>query len=79
MRGHIVQRSKNKGTWSIIIELDKDPATGKRRQKWVTFQGSHAGAKKQLTELLLYVDAGERYLLSNHLSFLKPNTIKTLH
>ena len=29
MRGHIVQRSKNKGTWSIKISTGKDPATGK--------------------------------------------------
>ncbi|MFC1847669.1 tyrosine-type recombinase/integrase, partial [Chloroflexota bacterium] len=57
MRGHIVQRAKNKGTWSIVIELDKD-ATGKRRQKWVTFQGSHTEASKRLTELLHQLDTG---------------------
>ncbi|MFC2041745.1 tyrosine-type recombinase/integrase [Chloroflexota bacterium] len=57
MRGHIVQRSKNKGTWSIVIELDRD-ANGKRKQKWVTFQGSHAEAKKRLTELQHQIDTG---------------------
>ena len=46
MRGHIKQRSQ--GSWSIIIELGKDE-TGKRKQKWITFHGSHAEAKKKLT------------------------------
>ena len=57
MRGHIVQRAKNKGTWSIVIELNKD-AIGKRRQKWITFQGSRAQAEKRLTELLHQLDTG---------------------
>lgn len=57
MRGHIVQRSKNKGTWSIVIELDKGP-DGKRRQQWTTFQGSHAEAQKKLTEILHQRDTG---------------------
>ena len=30
MRGHIKQRSK--GSWSIVVELDRDPATGKRQR-----------------------------------------------
>ncbi|HEX76206.1 MAG TPA: site-specific integrase [Dehalococcoidia bacterium] len=58
MRGHIVKRSKNKGTWSIVIELDRDSTTGKRRQKWFTLQGSHKDAKKKLTELLHQLDTG---------------------
>ena len=58
MRGHITQRSKKKGTWSIVLELGKDAATGKRRQKWVTFQGSQKDAKKRLTELLHQLDTG---------------------
>lgn len=35
MRGHITQRSKNKGTWSIKIALGKD-GSGKYRYKWYT-------------------------------------------
>ncbi|MFC1962327.1 tyrosine-type recombinase/integrase [Chloroflexota bacterium] len=83
MRGHIVQRSKNKGTWSIVLELDKDAVTGKRRQQWVTFQGSHAGAKKRLTELLHQQDTGSyvapgkttvsEYLKSWLAEYVKPN------
>jgi len=57
MRGHIVQRAKNKGTWSIIIELDKD-STGKRKQQWTTLNGSYSDAKKKLTEMLHQRDTG---------------------
>lgn len=32
MRGHI---RKYKGRWAGVIELDRDPVTNKRRQKWV--------------------------------------------
>lgn len=58
MRGHIVQRSKVKGTWSLVIELDKDPITGKRHQQWITYQGSHNEAKKRLTDILHQLDTG---------------------
>ncbi len=57
MRGHIEQRSKG-STWSIKIELDKDPATGKRRQQWVTVRGSKKNAEKKLSELLRQLDTG---------------------
>lgn len=57
MRGHIEQRSKG-STWSIKIELDKDVATGRRRQKWVTVRGSKKDAEKKLSELLRQLDTG---------------------
>lgn len=55
MRGHIVQRSK--GTYSLVIELDKSPE-GKRRQKWITVKGSKKQAEKKLTEILNKRDTG---------------------
>ena len=58
MRGHITQRSKHKGTWSIVLELDKDAATGKRRQQWVTVQGSKRDAEKKLAEILHQKNTG---------------------
>lgn len=57
MRGHIVQRSPNAGTWSIVIDLDKD-ASGKRRQKWLTFKGSSKEADAKLTEILHQLNTG---------------------
>lgn len=56
MRGHIVKRSKNKNTWSIVIS-DRDD-TGKRKQHWVTFEGSKREAEKHLNELLHQMDNG---------------------
>ena len=56
MRGHIKQRAK--GTWSLIIDLGRDPATGKRRQQWSTVRGTKKEAEARLTELLRQVDTG---------------------
>jgi integrase len=30
-RGHLTKRSED--SWSIVVELERDPTTGKRRQK----------------------------------------------
>ncbi|MGD0780760.1 MAG: tyrosine-type recombinase/integrase [Dehalococcoidales bacterium] len=58
MRGHIVQRSKYKGTWSIKIATGKDPATGKYKYQWFTVQGNKKDAEKRLSELLHQFDTG---------------------
>ena len=57
MRGHIVKRSKNKGTWSIKISLGKD-SSGKYRCQWYTVQGSKKDAERRLSELLHQQDTG---------------------
>ena len=56
MRGHIKQRSK--GSWSIVLELGRDPSTGKRRQQWVTVRGTKKEAEKKLAELQHQMDTG---------------------
>ena len=33
MRGHVRKRGER---WAFVVELGRDPATGKRRQKWVS-------------------------------------------
>ncbi len=58
MRGCIVQRTKNKGTYSIKISLGKDSATGKYKYQWYTVQGSKKDAEKRLSELLHQLDTG---------------------
>ncbi|MBM3131830.1 MAG: site-specific integrase, partial [Chloroflexi bacterium] len=55
-RGHIVTRYKN--SHSIVIELGRDPATGKRKQQWVTVKGPKKEAEKKLTEMLHQLDTG---------------------
>jgi len=56
MRGHIKQRSK--GSWTIILDLGRDPATGKRKQQWVTIRGTKREAEKKLAELQHQLDVG---------------------
>src|SRR5438128_468489 len=46
MKGSLIQRSK--GSWSLKIELSKDPATGKRKQKWITIRGNKKDAEREL-------------------------------
>lgn len=49
MRGYLNQRSK--GSWTIWLELPKDPATGKRQRKTFTVKGSKREAEKRLADL----------------------------
>ena len=56
MRGHIKTRSK--GSWTIIVNLGRDPATGKRKQQWVTVRGTKKQAETRLAELLNQMDTG---------------------
>ena len=56
MRGHIKQRSK--GSWSIVLDLGRDPSTGKRKQQWVTVRGTKKQAESKLAELQHQMDTG---------------------
>ena len=50
MRGHLKKRSKN--SWTIVLDRGRDPATGKRRQQWVSVKGTKRDAERKLAELL---------------------------
>lgn len=56
MRGHIVKRYEN--SYSVVLNLGTDPATGKRKQQWVTVKGTKKEAEKKLAELLYQLDTG---------------------
>ena len=56
MRGTIKTRSK--GSWTIILDLGRDPASGKRKQKWLTQRGTKKQAEAKLAELLHQMDSG---------------------
>ena len=56
MRGHLVKRAK--GSWSIVLDLGRDPSTGKRRQQWVSVKGTKKEAEAKLAELLHQQDTG---------------------
>src|SRR4051812_21879488 len=50
MSGHIRQQSK--GSWELKFDLGRDPVTGKRNTKYVTFKGTKRAAQAELTRLL---------------------------
>lgn len=62
MRGHIVKRYK--GSYTIVLSLGRDPATGKKKQQWVSVKGTKKEAEKRLAELLHQLDNG---------TFMKPS------
>ena len=64
MRGHIIKRAKD--SWSIVIDIAKDPATGKRKQQWYSIKGTKKEAAKKLAELLHQLDTG---------TFIRPDKI----
>lgn len=56
MRGYIFKRYKN--SYTIVIGLGKDNATGKRKQLWATVKGTKKDAEKRLVEILHQLDTG---------------------
>ena len=66
MRDGIVQRAD--GTWSFVLELPRDPETGKRRQKWETVRGTRKDAERRKAELITEIAKGFGCLASNSLT-----------
>ena len=56
MKGHIRKRSK--GSWTIVIDVGRDPQTGDRKQHWYTVQGTKKDAESKLTELIHSLNKG---------------------
>ena len=56
MRGHVTKRSKD--SWTIVLDLGRDPSTGKRKQQWVTVRGTKREAERKLAELQYQMDSG---------------------
>jgi integrase len=55
-QGHI--RQQGKGSWELKFDLGRDPISGKRISKYVTFRGNKRQAQAELTRLLASRDAG---------------------
>jgi len=56
VRGSIQKRSKN--SYSIVVDIGKDPETGKRKQKRRTVRGNKKDAEKVLAEMLDQINKG---------------------
>jgi integrase len=56
MQGHI--RKRGKGSWTVVVELGRDPQTAKRRQLWRSVKGTKKEAEALLVGLLHQRDTG---------------------
>lgn len=55
-RGALVKRGR---TWSAVIPLERDAATGKKRQRWITLKATtEQEAETELTRLMAQHDVG---------------------
>jgi hypothetical protein len=55
MKGHLRERSP--GKWAIVLDVP-DPATGKRKRKWHSFEGGRREAQKECARLIAAMEAG---------------------
>ena len=62
MRGSVIKKGDR---WYVRIELDPDPGTGKRRQKWHSGYGTKRDAERARVDLLSKFDRGE-YVEPSH-------------
>jgi len=90
MRGSIIKRYEN--SYSIVINLGKDPDSGKRKQRWYSIKGTKKAAEKKLSELLHELDTGmlvkptrvtvgqylDQWLLDSKVN-IAPNTAQTYY
>jgi hypothetical protein len=55
MRGSVVKRGSG---YSVVVELDRDPVTNKRRQKWHSGYRTKREAERALSEIVASVHSG---------------------
>jgi integrase len=88
MRGHVRKRGKS---WCVVVDVGRDPETGKRRQSWRSGFRTRRDAERGLTEILgrleggAYVEASREtvadflreWLTAIEARGLRPNTLAT--
>jgi len=55
MRGHIRKRGNS---WVIVVELPRDPETGKRQKHWQSFKGNKKEAERELNAVIARLNQG---------------------
>jgi hypothetical protein len=55
VRGSVVKRGDG---YSVVVELDRDPVTGRRRQKWHSGYRTKRDAERAMSEIVAAVHAG---------------------
>jgi hypothetical protein len=61
MRGSVVRRGNG---YSVVVELDRDPITGKRQQKWHSGYRTKRDAERALSAIVASLHTGS-YLETN--------------
>lgn len=56
MQGHIRKRGRN--SWTVVVDMGRDPTTGKRKQLWRSVRGTRRDAEGLLVQLLHLRDGG---------------------
>jgi len=57
MKGHL--RERGKGNWWAVVDIGRDPETGKRRQKWRKLSAkTKREAQAELARLLVALAGG---------------------
>ena len=60
MGGRIIKRGKpGKERYTIVLSMQLDPLTGKRKQRWIAVDGNKREAERQLAELMHHINTGE--------------------
>lgn len=57
MEGHLRQR--NRGHWELIVDIGRDPLSGRRRQRSRTVHGTKREAQRELRRLITEVEDGQ--------------------
>jgi len=56
MKGHVVKRSED--SYSVVVDIGRDPKSGKRKQKWYTVHGNKKAAEKFLARKVTEIEEG---------------------
>lgn len=68
MRGSVVQKPAKTGRWFVVVDLERDPGTGARRQKWHSGFRTKREAERGLARILSERDEG-RYIEPAKMTF----------
>lgn len=56
MQGHVRKRGKK---WCFVLDVGRDPETGKRKQKWFSGYATKKEAQRAMSEKLAEVNRGD--------------------
>jgi integrase len=56
-RGHVREHGAG---WAVVLEMDRDPRTGRRRQRWVSGFGSKREAERAIPRILVELQSEDR-------------------